>query len=143
MELQALFGSRVRSIREAAKLSRETVAERAKISTSYLGEVERGEKRPKLDMIERIATALEVPPPALFEYEAEEVDKNILLSKLQRLLSDQSTEQLQLALRVMKALFPGAGRVRSSSAMGGQKAAQIGTRRTGGPHSTQSRAAHT
>src|SRR6185312_7465300 len=98
MELQALFGSRVRSIREAANLSRENVAERAKISTSYLGEVERGEKRPKLDMIERIAAALEVPPAALFEYEAEEVDKNILLNKLQRLLSDQSVEKLQLTL---------------------------------------------
>jgi transcriptional regulator with XRE-family HTH domain len=134
MELQALFGGRIRSIREAANLSRETVAERAKMSASYLGEVERGEKQPKLDMIERIATALKVLPSALFEYEAEEVDNNVLLSKLQRLLSDRNTEQLQQALRVLKALFPDANTVRFSSATRGNKRAQIGASRTGAPH---------
>lgn len=105
MERQALFGSRIRSIREAADLSREVVAERAGISANYLGEIERGEKWPTLDMIERIAAALQVSPPAFFEYEAEEVDNNVLLSKLQRLLSDRSTDQLQRAFRVLKALF--------------------------------------
>lgn len=105
MERQALFGSRIRSIREAADVSREVVAERAGISANYLGEIERGEKWPTLDMIERIAAALQVSPPAFFEYEAEEVDNNVLLSKLQRLLSDRSTDQLQRAFRVLKALF--------------------------------------
>ena len=105
MEPQALFGSRIRSIREAANLSREIVAERAKISANYLGEIERGEKWPTPNMIERIATALEVSPAALFDYEPEEVDNGILLSKIQRLLSTRSTQQLQLALRVLRALF--------------------------------------
>ena|ERR1700720_204517 len=105
MERQALFGSRIRSIRETGNLSREAVAERAGISANYLGEVERGEKFPTLDMIERIASALQVLPPTFFDYEAEEVDNNVLLSKLQHLLSDRSTDQLQQALRVLKALF--------------------------------------
>jgi transcriptional regulator with XRE-family HTH domain len=105
MERQALFGSRIRSIREAADLSREVVAEKAGISANYLGEIERGEKWPTLDMIERIAAALQVSPPTFFEYEAEEVDNNVLLSKLQRLLSDRSTDQLQRAFRILKALF--------------------------------------
>jgi transcriptional regulator with XRE-family HTH domain len=60
MERQALFGNRIRSIREAANLSRETAAERAGTAANYLGEVERGEKFPTLEMIERIATALKV-----------------------------------------------------------------------------------
>jgi transcriptional regulator with XRE-family HTH domain len=45
----------MRPIRKAANLSREVVAERAGISANYLGEIERGEKLPTLDMIERIA----------------------------------------------------------------------------------------
>lgn len=105
MEPQALFGSRIRSIREAANVSREIVAERAKISANYLGEIERGEKWPTANMIERIAAALEVSPAALFDYEPEEIDNDILLSKIQRLLSSRSTQQLQLALRVLRALF--------------------------------------
>lgn len=105
MERQALFGSRMRSIREAANLSREIVAERAGISANYLGEIERGEKWPTLDMIERIALALQVLPPSFFEYEDQEVDNDILLGKIQRLLSSRSTAQLQQAVRVLKALF--------------------------------------
>jgi transcriptional regulator with XRE-family HTH domain len=105
MERQALFGSRIRSIREAANLSRESAAERAGTGANYLGEVERGEKFPTLEMIERIAAALEVSPSAFFEYEAEEVDHQILMSKLQRLLSRLNANQLQQALRILKALF--------------------------------------
>jgi transcriptional regulator with XRE-family HTH domain len=105
MERQALFGNRIRSIREAANLSRERAAERAETGANYLGEVERGEKFPTLEMIERIAAALDVSPSAFFEYEAEEIDNEILMSKLQRLLSRLSTEQLQQALRLLKALF--------------------------------------
>jgi transcriptional regulator with XRE-family HTH domain len=105
MERQALFGNRVRSIREAAGLSREVAAERAETGANYLGEVERGEKFPTLEMLERIAAALEVSPSALFEYEAQEIDNQILVSKLQRLISRLDTDQLQQALRVLKALF--------------------------------------
>lgn len=105
MERQALFGSRIRSIREAADLSREIVSERAGISANYLGEIERGEKWPTLDMIERIAMALQVLPPSFFEYEDQEVDNGILMGKIQRLLSSRNTDQLQQAVRVLKALF--------------------------------------
>jgi len=105
MERQALFGSRIRTLREAANLSRETVAERADINGNYLGEIERGEKWPSLEILERLAVALAVSPPAFFEYEAEEADNRILLTKLQRLLSERSTDQLQQALRLLKALF--------------------------------------
>ncbi len=92
-------------MREASDLSRESVAERAGISTNYLGEIERGEKWPTLDIVERIANALEVSPSSFFEYEAQEVDHNILLSKLHQLLSERSTDQLQQAMRILKAFF--------------------------------------
>ena len=81
------------------------MAERAGINPNYLGELEEGEKWPKIEMLERVAAALEVSPAALFEYEAEEVDNSILLSKLQNLLSTRNGEQLQQALRVLRALF--------------------------------------
>lgn len=105
MERQALFGRRIRSLREAANLSREAAAERIGINSNYLGELERGEKWPKIEMMERVAAGLNVSPAAFFEYEAEEVDRNILLSKLQDLLSTRDTEQLQQALRLLRALF--------------------------------------
>ena len=104
MERHALFGSRIRSLREAANLSREAAAERIGINPNYLGELERGEKWPKIEMMERVAAGLNVSR-RVFQIEAEEVDRNILLSKLQNLLSPRDTEQLQQALRLLRALF--------------------------------------
>lgn len=105
MDSQALFGSRIRSIREAASLSRELVAEKADINANYLGEIERGEKWPSIEVIQRLAGALSVSPSAFLEFEAEEVDSNVLLAKLHKVLANRSTEELQQAIRVLKALF--------------------------------------
>jgi transcriptional regulator with XRE-family HTH domain len=49
MENLVLFGRKVRAVREAHRYSREAAAERAGISATYLGEIERGEKWPSLD----------------------------------------------------------------------------------------------
>src|SRR6267142_3040362 len=105
MDRLALFGSRIRSIRESANVSRELVAERADINTNYLGEIERGEKWPSLEIIERLSEALHVSPSAFLEFEAEEVDSDILLTKLHQILATRNIEQLQQALRLLKALF--------------------------------------
>jgi len=105
MNGQALFGRRIRAIREAAGVSREFVAEKADINVNYLGEIERGEKWPSLEIIEQLAKALSVSPPEFFEFEAEETEPGVLLAKVQRVLTDCSTEQLQQALRILKSLF--------------------------------------
>jgi transcriptional regulator with XRE-family HTH domain len=105
MDSQVLFGSRIRSIREAADLSREVVAEKADINANYLGEIERGEKWPSIEIIQRLAGALSVSPSAFLEFEAEEIDSNVLLTKLHHVLSNRNTDQLQQALRLLRALF--------------------------------------
>lgn len=105
MDAQALFGSRIRSIREAAGLSREIAAERSDINANYLGEIERGEKWPSIEVIQRLARVLLVSPSALFDFESEEVDRSTLLTNLQKLLHKRNTEDLQQAVRVLKALF--------------------------------------
>lgn len=105
MDDQLLFGKKVRAVREAANISRELAAEKAGITASYLGEVERGEKWPSLEIIRAIATALNTSLPTFLEFEAQEIDIAILKEKLNRILDDRTTEQRQQALRVLKALF--------------------------------------
>ena len=106
MDGEALFGSRLRSLRERAGVSREKAAEGAEINANYLGEIERGEKWPSIQVIQRLADVLQVSPSSLFEFEAEEKDPSALRSKLDDLLARRSTEELQLATRVLRALFP-------------------------------------
>jgi transcriptional regulator with XRE-family HTH domain len=102
---QVLFGRKVRAVREAVRISREQAAEKSGITANYLGEVERGEKWPSLENICSIATALNVSASTFFEFEAQEVDPNILIQKLHRIVENRSTEQQQQALRVLKGLL--------------------------------------
>jgi transcriptional regulator with XRE-family HTH domain len=83
------------------------VAEAAKISSGYLGELERGEKWPSLDIIVELAKVLAVSPAAFFEFESEEVNPQILHEKLTSALENRDTKQLQQALRVVRALYFG------------------------------------
>ena len=105
MENLVLFGKRVRSIRETTGQSRESVAEGAAITPNYLGEIERGEKWPSLEVIVALSQSLNVSPAAFFEFESEEVDPRLLNERLHEILRSRSTEQLQQALRTLKALF--------------------------------------
>lgn len=100
-----LFGKRLRFIR--GKRSRASVAEAAKISSGYLGELERGEKWPTLDVIVELAKANSVPPAALFEFESETVVPQSLRQMLLTKMEERDTRELQQILRLMNALFPG------------------------------------
>jgi len=86
-------------------MSRELAAEKSGITANYLGEVERGEKWPSLEIICAIATALNVSPPVFFEFEAQETDPGVLTQKLHRIVENRPTEQQQQALRVLKGLL--------------------------------------
>ncbi len=104
-QAQILFGRKLRAVREAARFSRELAAEKAGITASYLGEVERGEKWPSLEILGAVSMALSVPLTALFEFEAQETDPATLLQKLHRIIENRSAAEQQQALRVLKALL--------------------------------------
>ena len=54
------LGKRVREARNKSGLTQEVLAERVDIAVSYLGEIERGEKTPSLDVLISIAESLEI-----------------------------------------------------------------------------------
>ena len=99
-----LFGKRVRSIRKASKVTQEDAAERAQLNSKYLGEIERGEKRPSFEAILALAKALHVSPAAFFQFDREESDEKILRKRVEALLIKCNPHQLQLAYRILKAL---------------------------------------
>lgn len=105
MDNLTLFGKRLRSIR--GKRSRAAIAEAAKISVGYLGELERGEKWPALDIIVELAKVLAVSPAAFFEFESEEVDPQIIRRRLMNILEKQNVKQLQRISRVINTLSIG------------------------------------
>jgi transcriptional regulator with XRE-family HTH domain len=97
------FGENIRAARKAAKISRAVAAERAGISVGYLGEVERGERWPRLNVTRAIARAIGVSPARFFEFEDKEAGTPI--ERLNSTLKNRTTEQQRQALRVVRALL--------------------------------------
>jgi transcriptional regulator with XRE-family HTH domain len=103
-ETVKLFGKRLRKIRRIAKLTLEKAAEKAGLSAKFIGEIERGEKRPSFDAILALAKALNVPAKLFFYYDGEEMDAQVLRRRIDTILAGCSTQQLQQAYRVLKAV---------------------------------------
>ena len=65
MDLLTRFAGNVRRLRAKKKLSQKALADRIGISVSYVSMLERGQRSPPLETIEKMAKALGVPPASL------------------------------------------------------------------------------
>lgn len=61
------IGNRIRQLRVKKGLSQEKLAELSELNTSYIGQIERGEKNPSVDTVYSIASALDVDLTELFK----------------------------------------------------------------------------
>jgi len=64
--LRSLLSDNIKKRREFLGISQATLAERVETSTHYISQIERKNKFPSSDMLERIAAALEFDTPELF-----------------------------------------------------------------------------
>lgn len=99
------IGKRIKDIRESKKLTLRDVEKRISLTNSYLSKIERGEKKPNLEVLSEIASALGVDvmrflddthhiPTELKElgvkwinFAAEMEDKNITPDELKAIVS--------------------------------------------------------
>ncbi|MCQ2302717.1 MAG: helix-turn-helix transcriptional regulator [Bacteroidales bacterium] len=65
--INVLFGRKVAKLRKLQGISQEELAERCGIHRTYIGAIERGEKSPTLNTIEKIANGLNVEIIELWE----------------------------------------------------------------------------
>jgi len=66
MEMMKIFVFNMKKYRKKKQYSQMKLAEMLNTSTSYIGEIEINRKIPSLDMVEKIANALEIEPFRLF-----------------------------------------------------------------------------
>lgn len=67
MELGKTVAANIRRIRQERGFTQEALADLVGINRNYVGMIERCENSPTIDMLERLAEALEVTPTALLE----------------------------------------------------------------------------
>lgn len=60
MKLRAVVARNLRVLRKLKGFTQEELADRAGINRNYVGQIEREEKSPTVDMIEKLSAALEV-----------------------------------------------------------------------------------
>ena len=99
-EIAKTIGQRIRYYRCQLGLSQEKVAEKAGCHTSYIGQIERGEKNATLKSIEKIVTAIDIPLYQIFDKlgtaEDQNTDTDIPAKCYDLLLSKSKAEQEQL-----------------------------------------------
>jgi CheY-like chemotaxis protein len=78
LDLKALLGAAIKAQRSTLGISQEELAYRAGLHRTYVSDVERGARNPSLESVEKLAQALELSVPMLF----------------QRATHDQGTKQL-------------------------------------------------
>lgn len=66
-DLKALLGAAIKAERSALGISQEELAYRAGLHRTYVSDLERGARNPSLESVEKLARALELSVPKLFE----------------------------------------------------------------------------
>jgi transcriptional regulator with XRE-family HTH domain len=72
MGLAQSFGANVRRLRHERGINLEAFADEVGMSYTYVGQLERGQRNPTLDVVERLAAVLGVDPLSLLQPVARE-----------------------------------------------------------------------
>jgi CheY-like chemotaxis protein len=96
-ELKILLGNAVKSARSALGISQEELAARAGLHRTYVSDVERGVRNPSIESVEKLAAALELSLPTLFEKTTH--GRNRLVEML---LVEDNPHDVELTIRAFK-----------------------------------------
>lgn len=99
-----LFGMRIKELRTIRKLSQEQLAEKAAISPKYMSRIEMGQQFPSINVITKLANALQVELKDFFEFAREVRNTKELKEIINGLLKETDEERLRIAVKVLRAL---------------------------------------
>jgi|SRR5579884_661097 transcriptional regulator with XRE-family HTH domain len=100
--LSRKLGCRIKEIRRARGLTQERLAEQADLSPRYLSRLEVGQQSPSIEMLTRLARALNVEMWELFDFGHVGTMKE-LQETLSKLIRELDEEKLRLVVKVIRA----------------------------------------
>lgn len=98
------LGKRIREERQKLNLTQEQLAEYADISTSYMGQIERGERNVTLETLVRITNKLNVSIDYLLK-DSINITSDNSLNQIKQLFADRPTSSKQMAVDVIRVMF--------------------------------------
>jgi len=94
MQLKDVFIENLRQFRRERGVSQAMLAEKCGTSTSYIGQIEIGNRFPSLELIEKMAKVLKIRPHLLFFIESDNDSDEQILKKKKDTISDAKKEEL-------------------------------------------------
>jgi len=98
------LGERIRKQRIVNEMTQERLSEKANISVSFLGQIERGERKPSLETIVNVANSLGVTVDFLLSDSYQIAPKN-LLDELTFLVREKSEKEIRTVIEVTKTII--------------------------------------
>ena len=89
MSLRKTFAENIKYYRKEQGFSQQTLAEKCDIATNYLSEIERGQKFPSVEIIERLSRELNIPASLFFLEANSKIDDNDLIKKRNKEFSEK------------------------------------------------------
>lgn len=104
MEVTNKFGQKLKSIRLNKKLSQEEFAFQCNMQASHIGQLERGQKSPTLDTLNKISDGLNMPLTGLLDFDEKDKQENcnITVSKINAYLNKLTPKQQEQVLAIIK-----------------------------------------
>jgi transcriptional regulator with XRE-family HTH domain len=107
MDIYRIIGNNISIFRKKSGLGLAELAKKAGISGSFLGNIEKGSRKPTLYTIEKIAAALGIGVIALFAYKekgASLPEDSRLVFEIMKLVASKNTDEKRKALNILKQL---------------------------------------
>lgn len=101
-----LLGRRIRALRNMKGWTQEELGAKADVNYKFIGEIERGRQNPSLNVLYKIATAMQVDLPELFRSEHEILDRKEIETRIVKILKKVSEDELRQILLVLHTLHP-------------------------------------
>lgn len=98
------LGKRIKEERLKLNFTQEQLAEYVDISTSYMGQIERGERNVTLDTLIRISNTLNVSIDYLLK-DSINVNSDNFINQIKQLFNNKSLSEKQMAVDVIKVMF--------------------------------------
>lgn len=98
------LGERIRNERISLGITQEILSEKAGISVSFLGQVERGERKPSLETVVNIANSLGVTVDYLLA-DSYQMGPKSLIDELTFLVKERPEKDIKTVIEVTKTIF--------------------------------------
>ena len=107
-DIKTEFGGRLRGLRKRQGWSQELLGEKAGVDPKFVSRLEGGKANPSLVTLAKLATAFQLKPADLLDFDDELEPKKArarVRAQLQALVKNRTDEELARASRVLKSLL--------------------------------------